>query len=113
VDGIGLEYAAQLRVPLRERVGIGIEAFGEIEDLDDVRFQDTELRIGPMLYLTLSEGDDDDKKGGKGKKDDDDDDKGLKMGAKEPEIELGLGVLLGATDATPDVTVKWDLEVSF
>ncbi len=48
--------------------------------------------------------------GGKG---DDDDKPGMKDADKEPEVELALGVLFGATDATPDVTVKWDLEVSF
>lgn len=109
-EGTGFEYAAQLRVPVTEKVGIGIEAYGEIEDIGHAPgFQETELRIGPMLYLSFGD-DDDDKKGGK---DDDDDDKGLKKGAKEPEVQVGMGVLFGATDATPDVTVKWDLEVAF
>ena len=28
-------------------------------------------------------------------------------------IAIGLGLLFGATDATPDMTVKWDLEIAF
>ena len=117
-DGVGFEYAAQVKVPVREKVALGIEAFGEIEDIGNApSFNETELRIGPMLYLSFGDKDDDDdkphhkKKGKRG--DDDDDDKGLKAGAKEPEIEVGAGVLFGATDATPDVTFKWDVEVSF
>jgi hypothetical protein len=107
-EGVGFEYAAQVRFPITEKIGLGAEAFGEIEDIGNTPdFEDTELRVGPMLYVSF--GDKDEKKG----KGDDDDDKGSKAGSKEPEIELGMGVLFGATDATPDVTVKWDLEVAF
>ena len=115
-DGIGFEYAAQVRFPVTEKVGLGAEAFGAIEDIGHTpAFDETELRVGPMLYLSFGDNDDDDKGGrrkGKGS-DDDDDNKGLKGGDKEPEVALGMGVLFGATDATPDVTFKWDLEVSF
>ena len=112
-EGLGFEYAAQFRYPLTEKVGLGVEGYGEIEDIGHTpRFEDTELRVGPMVYFSF--GDDDDDKGkGKGKGGDDDDDKGLKAGAKEPEIEIGMGVLFGATDATPDVTFKWDVGVAF
>ncbi len=114
-DGIGFEYAAQVRFPVTEKVGLGAEAFGEIEDIGhSPAFDETELRVGPMLYLSFGDNDDDDKGGKrKSKGGDDDDDKGLKGGDKEPEVTLGMGVLFGATDATPDVTFKWDLEVSF
>jgi hypothetical protein len=114
-EGFGFEYAAQVRFPVAEKIGLGAEAFGEIEDIGNApSFDDTELRVGPMLYLSFGDDDDKDKPGGKkGKGGGDDDDKGLKMAAEEPKIELGMGVLFGATDATPDVTFKWDLEVSF
>jgi hypothetical protein len=112
-EGVGFEYAAQLRYPVAEKVGLGAEAFGEIEDIGNApSFDDTELRVGPMLFLSFGE-DDDDAKGKKGKRGGDDDDKGLRSGAEEPKIELGMGVLFGVTEATPDVTFKWDLEVSF
>jgi hypothetical protein len=32
---------------------------------------------------------------------------------KEPEIGVGVALLFGVTDATPDVTLKWDLEINF
>lgn len=113
-DGVGFEYAAQLRLPVAEKIGLGAEAFGEIEDIGNApSFDDTELRVGPMLFLSFGE-DDDDAKGKKGKRGGgDDDDKGLRSGAEEPKIEIGMGVLFGATEVTPDVTFKWDLEVSF
>ena len=115
-EGVGFEYAAQVRFPVTDRIGLGVEAFGEIEDIGNApSFDETELRVGPMLYMSFGDDDDDDDKGGKrnGKRDDDDDDKSLKTGAKEPEIEVGMGVLFGATEATPDVTFKWDVEVQF
>ncbi|WP_125461748.1 MULTISPECIES: hypothetical protein [Rhodomicrobium] len=108
--GLGFEYAAQLRLPLAGKFALGAELFGEIEDIDNApSFEDTELRAGPMLYLSF--GDDDDK--AKGKPGDDDKDKSLKSGGKDPEIEIGAGVLLGATDATPDYTFKCDFEITF
>ncbi len=115
-EGVGFEYAAQVRFPVMETIGLGMEAYGEVEDIGHSQsFDETELRIGPMLYLSFGDDDDDNGIGGKkGKgRDDDDDDKGLKAGAKEPEIAIGMGVLFGATDETADDTFKWDLEVAF
>jgi hypothetical protein len=35
-------------------------------------------------------------------------------GSHGPEkVTSAFGVLFGASDATPDVTLKWDLEVEF
>jgi hypothetical protein len=108
-EGIGFEYAGQVKFPVARNISLGAEAFGEIENIQDApSFDETELRVGPALFFTFGDDDDDDAKGG-----DDDDDKGLKMAAKEPEIGIGLGLLFGATDATPDMTVKWDLEIAF
>lgn len=115
-DGLGFEYAAQLKAfKLRDNIMLGAEAFGEIENIDDVpSFDETELRIGPAIYFKFGGDNDDDKGKHKGLKDkDDDDDKGMKDADEGPEVEVGVGLLFGATDATPDVTLKWDLEVSF
>ena len=104
--GIGFEYAAQIKFAVGHGMSLGAEAFGEIEDIGNApSFDDTELRIGPAVFFSFG----DEKAGGK----DDDDAKGAKSADKDPEVKAGLGLLFGATDATPDLTVKWDLEVSF
>jgi hypothetical protein len=115
VDGIGFQYAAQVKFAIGHGFSLGAEAFGEIADLCDTpSFNDTELRAGPVLFFDMGSGDDDAKGKGRGKgKDDDDEQKMLKRGDKAPQISAALGVLFGATDATPDTTVKWDLEISF
>ena len=64
--------------------------FGDISDLGDVpSFNDTELRVGPVLYLSW----------------------------RSDQSHFGftgdIGVLLGTTDATPDTTIKWDVELTF
>ena len=46
---MGFEYAAQLKYAVAEQVSLGVEAFGEIENIDDVpSFNETEFRIGPV-----------------------------------------------------------------
>lgn len=115
-EGVAFEYIAQFRFAVTETVSLGAEAYGEIDNIQHMGdFEDTELRVGPMLYFDFG-GDDDNgngngKRNGKAKSLKDDDDKGLED--DRPEIEIGLGVLVGATDATPDLTFKWDLEISF
>lgn len=86
-EGVGFEYAAQLRYAVAEKIGLGAEAFGEIEDIGNApSFDDTELRVGPMLFLSFGEHDDDAKGKKKGKRGGgDDDDKGLRGGAEEPK----------------------------
>jgi hypothetical protein len=78
-DGIGFEYAAQLKTAIGHGISIGAEAFGEIENIEDVpSFNETELRIGPAIFFSFGE-DDDKNEGGKGKgKGDDDDKPGMK-----------------------------------
>jgi hypothetical protein len=84
-----------------------VEAFGEIENIENVRsFNEEQLRLGPVVYFDLISNEE------KSIKDDDDDDK--MGGSHGPEkVTSALGVLFGASDATPDVTLKWDLEVEF
>jgi hypothetical protein len=36
-----------------------------------------------------------------------------RSGTNYCRFELGMGVLFGVTEATPDVTLKWDLGISF
>jgi hypothetical protein len=88
--GTGLGYAAQFKFALIDGVSAGAELFGNISDLGDVpSFNDTEFRVGPVLYLSW----------------------------RDDQNHFGftgdVGVLLGTTDATPDTTIKWDLELTF
>ena len=88
--GMGLDYAAQFKFHLVEGVSSGGELFGNITNIEDVpSFNDTEFRVGPVLYLSW----------------------------KDDHSHFGfigdIGVLLGTTDATPDTTIKWDLELTF
>lgn len=122
-EGMGFEYAAQAKFAVAKRIGLGVEAFGEIENILDVpSFDETELRVGPAIFFTTEEGNGDEGKNGngngngkngKGKGDDNGEDESLKRGEEVPEVEAAIGVLFGVTDATPDVTLKWDIEITF
>ena len=88
--GTGLDYAAQFKFAVADGLSAGAELFGSISDLGDVpSFNDTEFRVGPVLYLSW----------------------------RSDQSHVGftgdIGVLLGTTDATPDTTIKWDLELTF
>ena len=67
----------------------GFEAFGEIEQFatDPPRLSDQDHRIGPVVYFEKT---------------------------LDPfEITIGGGFLFGLTDATPDDTIKFSLELSW
>ena len=88
--GMGLDYSAQFKFALVEGIAAGAELFGNISDLGDVpSFNDTEFRVGPMLYLSW-----------RGEQ-------------SHVGVTGDIGVLLGTTDATPDTTIKWDIELTF
>jgi hypothetical protein len=64
-----------------------------------------------VIYFASADDDDDDEDAIGG---DDDDNKGLTAaGGREASMAFDIAVLLGVTDATPDVAVKGDLEISF
>jgi hypothetical protein len=88
--GVGLDYAAQLKFALVDGLSVGGELFGDISNIEDVpSFNDTEFRVGPVVYLSW----------------------------RGEQSHFGftgdVGVLFGTTDETPDTTVKWDLELTF
>jgi Outer membrane protein beta-barrel domain len=110
-EGVGFDYAAQAKFAIGGGFSLGAEAFGEIPDIgSSPSFADTELRAGPMLFYTTEKAEAHEGRGGK---DDDDEQGALKRGDKAPELSAALGLLFGATEATPDMTVKWDLEIAF
>jgi len=86
-EGWGFAYAWQSKVELEEGLGIGIEAFGEAEDIgEDPPIDEQEHRLGPVVYYEAELGDD-------------------------RELGISLGLLFGLTKSTPDVAVKWNFEL--
>ena len=86
-EGWGFAYAWQSKVELEEGLGIGIEAFGEVEDIgEDPPVSEQEHRLGPVVYYDMELGED-------------------------REIGIAFGVLFGLTKSTPDVAFKWNVEL--
>jgi hypothetical protein len=84
---VGFEYAWQSVVDIARGLGLGFEAFGEIEKIanDPPSLSEQEHRIGPVGLV------------------------GAELG-KWGEIGLELGFLFGLTDGTADHTFKFNLE---
>jgi hypothetical protein len=125
-------YAAQLRYKYSETWSLAVEAYGTVDRVAGtgtpgeatLLFGDHDQhRIGPIVYYSYNLGGEklfarkaggttgkaakgvggnDDKPASVG---DDDDD--------QPKAVLGVGLLAGLTPATPDVTLKWSLEIEF
>jgi len=109
-DGLGFEYGWRGQYGVARRWGVGVEMFGEIEDLSNAgSFDDQAHSIGPTLFYNPGGDDDDDDNG-----DDDLDDKSL-GGVDEPEMEISLnvGVQFGLTDNTSDTAVKFQGSLGF
>lgn len=122
-------YAAQLRYHYDDTWSFALEGYGTVDRLPGTGLPgDADLlfgghnqhRAGPVIYYTHNLGSgrrgkaggvkamaEDDDQPGKGKADsaDKDDD--------QPKAILGVGLLAGLTPATPDLTLKWSLEVEF
>ena len=86
-EGTGFEYAVQAKIELEENLGIGVELFGEVENIGDPDpTREQEHRIGPVVYYETEVGDD-------------------------QELSVDVGLLFGMTRATPDVAIKWNVEL--
>jgi hypothetical protein len=110
-ESLGFQYGWRAEYSLNSRGAIGVEAFGEIEDLANAgSFNDQNHSIGPTLFVNFS-GDEKNGKGGgdddakpKAKAGGDDDEKG--GGGAETEFSMNIGVQFGLTDATSDTALK-------
>jgi hypothetical protein len=108
-DGLGFEYGWRAEYDFARHWGIGVEMFGEIEDLANAgSFDDQTHSIGPTLFYNPG-GDDDDesKENGNG-----DDDKKM-SGPPEMEFSMNVGVQLGLTDVTSDTALKFQGSLAF
>ncbi len=114
-----LGYAAQLSYEASERWTYSLEAYGTFDRLGNsgtpgeerLLFGDNDQhRAGPIFYYSfeprrskaLAEA------SGESDKETADDDE-----ADELEVTLGVGMLFGLNENTPDQTLKWSIEVEF
>ena len=108
-DSLGFEYNWQLKYELNRRVGLGVEAFGEIKDLANPgSFNDQPHRAGPVIYLNFGEEEEisaAEKRESEVSK--------HEQEPEAPEFKMAAGVLFGLTDVTSDVTFKLDAELEF
>ena len=90
IDSLELKVNWRLKHAFNERFALGVEGYSEIEDLSHAgSFEDQKHRLGPVAYYEFG--------GHDGK----------------PEWEFAAGTLFGVSDATSDVTFKFDAEVKF
>ncbi len=105
-DSLGFEYGWRAEYAFAPRWGVGVEMFGEIEDLSHVgSFDDQAHSIGPTLFYNP------------GGDDNEGDDKGNGeeeiAGAPEMEFSLNVGVQFGLTDVTSDTALKFQGSLAF
>lgn len=90
IDSLELKLNWRLKHELNEKWALGVEGYDEIEDLSHAgTWDDQKHRIGPVAYYEFG--------GHDGK----------------PKWEFAAGPLFGISDATSDVTLKFDAEVKF
>lgn len=104
-DGLGLDYGWRAAYDFAPHWGVGVEMFGEIEDLSNAgSFDDQIHSIGPTLFY--NPGEDDDEGGANG-----DDNTAAK--APKMNVSLNVGVQLGLTDLTSDSALKFQGTLAF
>jgi hypothetical protein len=87
IDSLELKVNWRLKHEFNETWGVGVEGYSEIGDLSHAGTWDEQKhRVGPVAYLELE---------------------GM------PEWEFAAGTLFGVSDATSDVTFKFDAEIEF
>jgi hypothetical protein len=107
-QGLGFEYGWRAEYDLAKHWGIGVEMFGEIDDLTSAgSFNDQNHSLGPTLFYNAGSDEGEDKEVKMG----DDDDK--VAGPPEMEFYLNVGLQFGLTDATSDTALKFQGELDF
>jgi hypothetical protein len=112
-EGLGLEYGwrAEYDFGKSKKWGVGVEMFGEIEDLANAgSFNDQNHSIGPTLFFKPGEAEDDDDEAGDVGEDDE------AKGAPQPpkaEFSMNVGYQFGLTDVTSDGALKFQGSLAF
>jgi hypothetical protein len=114
--GLGFDYGWRAEYDFAKHWGVGVEMFGEIEDLSHAgAFNQQNHSIGPTLFWHPGEkeeegGDEESKEVKQGKEDNDNE---KVAGASEMELSFNVGVQFGLTDATSDTALKFQGTISF
>ena len=105
-DGLGFEYGWRAEYDFFKHWGIGVEMFGQIEDLSNAgSFDDQPHSLGPTLFYNPGD-------------DTDEHDKKALTTTRSPsapsmELSLNVGVQFGLTDATSDTALKFQGSLAF
>jgi hypothetical protein len=108
-EGLGFEYGWRAEYDFAKHWGVGVEMFGEIEDLSNAgSFNQQNHSLGPTLFWSPTNKEEDvgDAAGG-----DEDENKG--PGPAPLELSFNVGVQFGLTDATSDTALKFQASLSF
>jgi len=106
-DGLGFEYGWRAEYKVSRSWGLGVEMFGEIEELAHAGPFDSQTHsIGPTLFY--NPGDDDNDVGGEGEDEEDE-----MPRAAEMELSFNVGVQFGLTDVTSDTALKFQGGIAF
>jgi hypothetical protein len=109
-DGLGFDYGWRAEYDFAKHWGVGVEMFGEIEDLANAgSFDDQNHSIGPTLFWNPG-GDDDEGEEKEGKGGDDDD---KVAGPPDMELSFNIGVQFGLTDVTSDGALKFQASLAW
>jgi len=104
-DSLGFEYGWRAAYALSRRWGIGVEMFGEIEDLSNSgSFNDQTHSMGPTLFFNP---------GGDALEDGEIEEGEEKAGGRQTEFFVNVGVQFGLTDATSDAALKFQGTLEF
>jgi hypothetical protein len=108
-ESLGFEYGWRAEYSLNKRWGIGVEMFGEIEDLANAgSFDDQPHSIGPTLFLDFGGEEDDEGNGDEAKA------HGHNGGGPAGvALSMNVGVQFGLTDVTSDTALKFQGSIAF
>ena len=114
-ESLGFEYGWRGEYDFNKRWGVGVEMFGEIEDLANAgSFDEQNHSIGPTLFLNLGGDDDDEGEGEEGEANGGDDDGDAKVSGPAPsEVSMNIGLQFGLTEVTSDVALKFQGSLGF
>lgn len=105
-QGLGFEYGWRAEFDFVKHWGVGVEMFGEIEDLANAgTFNQQNHSIGPTLFYNHGEGNENEAQEAENGED--------KPEAPKIELSLNLGLQFGLTDAASDTALKFQGSLAF
>ena len=109
-EGLGFDYGWRAEYDFTRRWGIGVEMFGEIEDLANAgTFNQQNHSIGPTLFYNLGV----DRSGEEAETDSKGGDDEAASSASETELSLNVGLQFGLTKAASDGAIKFQGSLQF